>query len=56
MKAATYRYALLFAVALAAAIVTGCADVHQAPTASLVTSDASASQVADVRSPTNVPF
>jgi hypothetical protein len=56
MKDATHRNALLLAVALAAATLAGCADVHQDPAASTVASDAPASQAADTRSPTNVPF
>jgi hypothetical protein len=56
MKATTYRNALLLAVALAAATLAGCADVHQNPVASIVASGAPASRAADAPSPTNVPF
>ncbi|MFS8064581.1 MAG: hypothetical protein ACMG5Z_08310 [Luteimonas sp.] len=56
MKVATHRNALLLAVAFATATLAGCADVHQNPASSAVAADAPASQAADVRSPTNVPF
>ena len=56
MQAATSRNVLFLAVALTAAVLAGCADVHQNPASNTVASDAPASQAADARSPTNVPF
>jgi len=60
MKTVTLRHALFLAAALAAAVLTGCADVHQNPAASTITGqpDASAAQSAggSSQSPTNVPF
>jgi len=56
MKAIIHRNALLLAVALAAATVAGCADVHQNPAPSIVASGAPASRAANVPSSTNVPF
>jgi DMSO/TMAO reductase YedYZ molybdopterin-dependent catalytic subunit len=61
MQAATSRNVLFLAVALTAAVLAGCADVHQNPASSAVTeqavaSDTPASQATDARSPTNVPF
>jgi 7-cyano-7-deazaguanine synthase in queuosine biosynthesis len=56
MKTVTYRNVVFLAMALAAATLTGCADVHQNPASSAVTSDAPASQAANAPSPTNVPF
>jgi hypothetical protein len=56
MKAVTCRKVMCLAAALVTASLAGCADVHQDPASSTVAFDAPVSQVADVRSPTNVPF
>jgi len=56
MKATTRCNTLLLAVALFATTLAGCADVHQDPASTIVGSDAPASQAADARSSTNVPF
>jgi hypothetical protein len=56
MKAITDRNVVFLAMALIAATLAGCADVHQNPAASTVASDATASQAANAPSPTNVPF
>ena len=56
MKPVTHRNVVLLAMALIAAALAGCADVHQDPASSTVVSDAPASQAANAPSPTNVPF
>ena len=56
MKTVTHRNVVFLAMALIAATLAGCADVHQNPASSTVASDAPASQAANAPSPTNVPF
>ena len=61
MKTVIHRNLVFLAVALIAATLAGCADVHQDPASSTVTeqavaSGAPASQAANAPSPTNVPF
>jgi hypothetical protein len=56
MKTVTHRNVVFLAMALIAATLAGCADVHPIPGASTVGSDAPASQAANAPSPTNVPF
>ena len=56
MKTVIHRNLVFLAVALIAATLAGCADVHQDPASSTVVSDAPASQAANAPSPTNVPF
>ena len=56
MKPITHRNVVFLAMALIAATLAGCADVHQDPASSTVVSDAPAAQAANAPSPTNVPF
>ena len=53
MKTVTLRHAWFLAAALAAAVLAGCADVHQNPAASTITGHTATGQS---QSPTNVPF